>query len=1797
MLGSQDLQTSLDGLVEFTFNVAGDTVGALTATATPLDPAAGRSTSEFSACLVVGGEPGEVTLDAVQASVPSTGVVPLANVEGSAFIPETSAATESAPITNIPIKNIPIKNIPIKNIPITNIGFADPSILPLLRAFPLSEVPLLRPGGWPAALQGTTYADAPLQSVSLGDALGLPAIAALQLTLDDLELSRTPLGDLPAVATVLGTIPLSSLPLPGGADWCSLVGPGVQCSGSSSVLSISIQGAPITNIPITNIPIKNIPITNIPITNIPIKNIPITNIPIKNIPITNIPITNISGFATLIDCVSHACAGATIYDALVGDWFLPTATLGDLLLALPEPNDVTLADVLILLFSSTSSVGWEQLDLETAGLQAAAGGANAIDWHADVEITSAAIAATVTLPKGSVFDTSFEPTVQTLPAGPPAPLPSPEIGTDADGNVALEWSVSGTIGTTRRISFRTFPPFRVGPQAGTLEATAGSELGTTSDPAPVTVTETFEPNGEGSPQPVSPDSLYLSYVTQSDDLDFYSLPAPPAGSTIRVFLSHLPADYDLALYSPTDTALRPAVAGTELLDSPPLVDTGVPLGTEQAALPPETLDDLRIDPNRPLVGVSANRGTEDDSIVAISGGGTGSYLIQVTPYNGATSDEPYMLRVEVEAPRVPLTAAPLAPASGTPGTVPASLAAGTNTLFLWNRSQLSTLYGAASATSVLTAMQATQGELASLGFPSAIVGVDGNAAVAGAMAAWNADPGDPAKANAVVRAVNAVVDGFRASPNGTGIKYLVLVGGDRAMPFARLEDYVTISNESDYAQSVGSGNELSAALGAGQMLSDDAYADTSPVPYLNRQLFVPDLSVGRLVETPAEIVAALARYRDFNGVLDPTTARVAGYDFLADGAEAVRQALNARPGLNAPAEPTLIGDAWSRDDLIGALLPTSGQPPNIASLNGHADHFRLAPPSAVGSAPAVPFTTSDLVADTAATLSNGLVFSMGCHAGLSVADALIGQGLDWPQAYLREGATYLGNTTFGYGDTAVVAYSEELNRLLAEQVASGGPIGDALRFAKNEYFSTRGVFGVYDEKAMAAFTLYGLPMWSVGAVPQAQSLGEAGLHTLARTARSASAAAAAPLAIPTTTVGNDPVTGLEVEQFDASPAFASVSTAGGTFLRGDSGVQVSHLRPVQPKLVIELGGTQAHGALVTGLTSSDQAGVNPVYARPIVDQSATEPELSFNDVAYPSKLLTVRTFVTGAGDRQRLVVGTGQFFGNATSVDANGTGIQRRYTRVAGQVYRSSSNDRVAPTFTKIDAFLVSGNAAFSVDVAGGDAKRVVASYRSGTTSVWQFVDLAEGPAGHWSGGGPVAASQFEYFLQVVDEAGIVGVSTNKGFYFDGAALPPDTTPDGPLELEPPAPNGDNGWFTGAVVVSVAGPEGVPVQVSVDGGPYQDPGADNAVTVSGDGVHVLSARAATGETDTVLVPIDGTPPEIAFGTPAAGATYQPGASLPAAYECVDRGSGATSCAGTVAVGTPISTTLGPKTFTVTTRDRAGNETSRTINYTVAYRKILFSSTRSGFGDIYAINSDGTGLTRLTNEVAPDEEPAWSPDGSQIAFASRRSGLDQDIFVMNADGSNVRQLTTARGDDTAPAWAPDGSRIVFRSSRDGNFEIYAMNADGSDQTRLTDNRKEDLSPTWSPDGSKIAWSRGNFAKADVYVMDADGSHSARIARDASDPDWGVHGKIVFTRSLVGPFVWEIYSMNANGSGMTRLTSVRGRDFDPAWSSDGQKIVFSSGRNHPVNLELYLMNGDGSGQTRVTASPGLDRTPDW
>ena len=120
-----------------------------------------------------------------------------------------------------------------------------------------------------------------------------------------------------------------------------------------------------------------------------------------------------------------------------------------------------------------------------------------------------------------------------------------------------------------------------------------------------------------------------------------------------------------------------------------------------------------------------------------------------------------------------------------------------------------------------------------------------------------------------------------------------------------------------------------------------------------------------------------------------------------------------------------------------------------------------------------------------------------------------------------------------------------------------------------------------------------------------------------------------------------------------------------------------------------------------------------------------------------------------------------------------------------------------------------------------------------------------------------------------------------------------------------------------------------------------------------------------------------------------------------------------------------------------------------------------------------MNADGTDNTPLTDDsvfVWP-YPVAWSPDGTKIVFSGTLTGQSQtsneDIYLMNADGSGRTRLTNDSGQDGGPSWSPDGTKIAFSSSRDGDVEIYVMNADGTGLTRLTNSDGPDSSPSWSP----------------------------------------------------------------------------------------------------------------------------------
>jgi Tol biopolymer transport system component len=259
--------------------------------------------------------------------------------------------------------------------------------------------------------------------------------------------------------------------------------------------------------------------------------------------------------------------------------------------------------------------------------------------------------------------------------------------------------------------------------------------------------------------------------------------------------------------------------------------------------------------------------------------------------------------------------------------------------------------------------------------------------------------------------------------------------------------------------------------------------------------------------------------------------------------------------------------------------------------------------------------------------------------------------------------------------------------------------------------------------------------------------------------------------------------------------------------------------------------------------------------------------------------------------------------------------------------------------------------------------------------------------------------------------------------------------------------------------------------------------------------------------------------------------------------------------------------------------------------------LAFSSNRDGPQTIYTITTDGRNLNRLgagpgdmrqpawglsgslayvadpevgptmiremviglaeSRALAVGRDPAWSPDGSYLAYAATVDAVSQ-VFVVPVSNGEPVQVTSEAIYAGQPTWSPDGRELAYVAERDGNWDIWLVSADGEDPYRLTDDPAMDWSPAWSPDGSRLA-----------FVSDRGGNH-------------------------------QIYLVRRDGSGVRALTDQPRGTEAPTWSPDGFWLAFVAytGEGDGINArEIHLMRSDGRDQVRLTRNIFDDTQPDW
>ncbi|MCB9846199.1 MAG: PD40 domain-containing protein [Phycisphaeraceae bacterium] len=250
------------------------------------------------------------------------------------------------------------------------------------------------------------------------------------------------------------------------------------------------------------------------------------------------------------------------------------------------------------------------------------------------------------------------------------------------------------------------------------------------------------------------------------------------------------------------------------------------------------------------------------------------------------------------------------------------------------------------------------------------------------------------------------------------------------------------------------------------------------------------------------------------------------------------------------------------------------------------------------------------------------------------------------------------------------------------------------------------------------------------------------------------------------------------------------------------------------------------------------------------------------------------------------------------------------------------------------------------------------------------------------------------------------------------------------------------------------------------------------------------------------------------------------------------------------------------------------------------------------------------------------DPAVSHGGGLIAFASTQHRQTSDVYVKRADSRVITRLTNDEANDAMPAISPDGTQIAFASDRSGSWDIYVMPVSGGRPMRVTTDPAHDIHPSWSPDGTRVVFSRRGQVSGrwELWVTDVRSGATSDFIGYGLFPEWcpvagtGVNGadRIAFQlgkeRGDYAFSIWTIDYRDGNASRPTEIISnPQGALINPCWSPDGQRIVCASvpndgswellARRRPADSELWMVDVAGGSLIKLTDGTAVDLMPVW
>ena len=648
------------------------------------------------------------------------------------------------------------------------------------------------------------------------------------------------------------------------------------------------------------------------------------------------------------------------------------------------------------------------------------------------------------------------------------------------------------------------------------------------------------------------------------------------------------------------------------------------------------------------------------------------------------------------------------------------------------------------------------------------------------------------------------------------------------IPFFRYPDQNGLGPESNYIPPVDPLTASEASLQSDYVLGQDDYGASIDLSLGNYAFPVPDLAVGRLVETASEATGILNAYlnhttagvvapNDGNGSATAYSSLVTGYDFLADDATTVKSHLAAGTGVTPDsliAQPKST-TPWTGADLKAAL---TNQRHDLVFLAGHFSSSL---------ALAADFTTymqtTDLV-NSSVDLTNTIVFSAGCHSGYNLVDGDqvpgVTQPLDWAQAFAQKGATLIGGTGYQYGDSDFELWSERIYAEFAHQLDSGsGPvaIGDALMRSKQIYLSSTPDVLPMDAKALLESTLYGLPMLSVdmpgrendsttppaiGGTPTAVSSGPGADLGLTATSD-------VTVQTPTTRESKS------LDNVDANGNLTGTHTTA-TWLTGANGVVANPGQPVLPLQTADatVGGKVLRGVGFRSGAYTDQTGVVPLTGAPATELSTAHQGFA-SPVFSPEQPFRINYFgALTPGGPTSLLLTPAQY---KSSPSGDGTAILRTYQSLGLQLFYSSNISDAAqasaPSIGNVSAVLNGSTITFQATVTENPAgiQGVWVTWTgagTGGSDAWQSIDLTQDPSSKalWTGTMPAPANtaNFQFMAQAVNGVGLVGLDDNFGAYYRLTSAAVATAAPAPTHLALSTSNPTSGTYKSTVTVSAA---------------------------------------------------------------------------------------------------------------------------------------------------------------------------------------------------------------------------------------------------------------------------------------------------------------------------------------------------------------------------------------------------------